>query len=110
MNFDATEFKNFLAQLTATRQQVQSIMSSTPGADFISETILVLIFQSLFDVLMTTKDPEKRLEYIGKIKDLVSTLNTRRDIERKSQNSSEKNKAPLDAASVADLEERLKLL
>lgn len=111
MIFDDKQFSTFLQNLSATKQQVEQIMASTPGADALSEAAMVLVFQSLFNVLMTTQEPKERLELAGTLKDIFSALNTRRDIERKSKNASDSaSKAPLDTESLADLQARLKLL
>ena len=109
MHFDSKEFKEFLGQLTATREQVDEIMKSSPGADVISEVSMILVFQSLFDVLMETKIPAERLKLADMLKDIFSALNTRRDIERKSANASSE-KTPLDVQSMSDLSQKLKLL
>lgn len=111
MDFDPAQFQAFLRELTRTREQVADILQSSPGADALSEAAMILAFQSLFDVLMTQREPSDRIELTGKLKDLVAALNTRRDIERKAQlHQPESAKSPLDAAGMTDLSQKLKLL
>ena len=112
MQFDAAQFNDFLKQLTATREQVDSIIKSAVTADEISEVSMILMFQSLFDVLMTIKEPKERLEFASTLKELFSSLNARRAVELKSKPADDKpaEKKSLDGESLKEIETKLKLM
>ena len=111
MIFQSVEFDNFLKSLAATRKQVAEIMSAAAGVDELSEATMLLMFQSFYNVLLTVKEPKDRMEFSKDLKELISALNTRRDIDRKAHATSERSaREPLDKNSLADIEQKLKLL
>lgn len=109
MQFDPQQFENFLAELSRTRTQVDAIMSRAVGMHELSETGMLLLWQSIFDTMMTTQDPEERLKWGTLIEKVFSALTARRALELR-ENKTESSKSPLDAPSMSELSAKLKLL
>lgn len=112
MQFNSSEFENFLQRLGDAKAQVDSILEGSIGADKISEASMLLVWHSLFDVLLTVEKPEDRLKFSVTMKEMFSALNSRRANERKTSKSDEAAaaKPPLDPETFTDLQEKLKLL
>lgn len=109
MHFDSQQFENFLGELARTRAQVDAIASRAAGLHELSETGMLLLWQSIFDTLMTTQEPEERLKWGALIEKVFSALTARRALELR-ENKTEAAKAPLDASTMSELSQKLKLL
>ena len=111
MNFDKTQFENFLGALSATKGQVDQILANAAPSEALSEATMLLLWQSVFDAMITTPTPEERLKWASTVEKIFSALTSRRALLLKETKlSSDTSKTPLDHESLADLQARLKLL
>jgi len=109
MEFDPKQFEHFLSELSRTRTQVDAILSRAVDMHELSETGMLLLWQSIFDTMMTEKEPAERLKWGTLIEKVFSALTARRALELR-ENKTESTKTPLDDASMSELSQKLKLL
>ena len=109
MEFSKENFENFLRQLTNTREQVDTILQHATQMTDISQTGMLLLWHSIYDTLMTERDPAERLKWGTLIEKVFSALTARRALELR-ENKSESSHPPLDTESLSELQHKLKLL
>lgn len=111
MRFDKQQFEGFLGDIGATRAQVDAICKSAASMHELSEVGMTLLWQTIFDVMMTTRDPEERLKWGNLIEKIFSATTARRALELREKKAQEGTDAdPLDAEAMNELQHKLKLL
>ncbi len=111
---DSATFATFLRTLQTTREELDAIFRSSLGAEKMGDAMMVVLWQGIYDALVNAETPEERLKWGALIEKLFSALTSRRALELRedlaTRPDAPASKTPLDAATTADIEQKLKLL